>query len=210
MRRNLVGMMTAFALAAVAAAPAVAQETGTPIYKAPYRSFQNYELGLSLSFPNGRDVGVEGFYTYGSGANDFGLRGGFVSGNDITQIVAGGNFRTRLISYSDKFPLDGALTVGAGFQVGDGPDILMIPVGLSLGRRFRLEGSSTTFTPYVHPIIAPVFGNNIGGFDDDNDILFALGLGVDMKFNRSLSARVSGGVGDDLFEGIGFGLAWAH
>jgi opacity protein-like surface antigen len=210
MRRNLVGMIAALALAAAAAAPAAAQETGTAMYKAPYRAFRDYEIGAALTFPTVGDVGVEGFYTYGSGTNDFGLRGGFVSGNDVTRIVGGGNFRTRLISYSDKFPLDGALTVGAGFQVGDGPDVLMIPVGLSLGRRFQLEGSRTTFTPYVHPIIAPVFGSDIGGLDDDSDIQFALGLGVDIKFTRTFSGRISGGVGDDLFEGIGFGLAWTH
>jgi hypothetical protein len=30
-------------------APAAAQETGTPVFSAPYRAFSSHELGLSLS-----------------------------------------------------------------------------------------------------------------------------------------------------------------
>jgi hypothetical protein len=104
------------------------------------------------------------------------------------------------VSYSESFPLDGALTVGFGANVGDGDDAYLIPVGVSLGRRFELENSNTTFTPYAHPVIVPVFG---GG---NSDVNFALGLGVDVRFSRTFAARVSGGIGD--IEGVGLSLTY--
>ncbi len=47
------------------------------------------------------------------------------------RILLGGNFRTRVLSYSESFPLDGALTVGAGLNVGDGDDLIYLPVGFT-------------------------------------------------------------------------------
>ena len=62
--------------------PSAAQETGTPIFKAPYRAFDNHEFGASLSDPGeGVSLALEGFYRYGKDANDFSLRGGFADLN---------------------------------------------------------------------------------------------------------------------------------
>jgi hypothetical protein len=106
------------------------------------------------------------------------------------------------VSYSESFPLDGALTVGFGTNLGDGPDLFFLPVGISLGRRFELEGSKTTFTPYAHPVIVPTFGSG------DDDVNFALGLGVDIRFSQSWSVRASGGLGD--IEGVGVSLTYVR
>jgi opacity protein-like surface antigen len=210
MRRNLCGGILVLTLLAGAAGSAAAQETGTPIFKAPYRAFDNHEFGASFSDPGeGVSFALEGFYRYGRGQNDFSLRGGFedlddsVNGVDIdggTRLLVGGDFRTQILSYSESFPLDGALTVGLGANVGDGPDSYYIPVGVSLGRRFDLENSSTTFVPYAHPVIVPRFG----GGDDDVD--FALGLGVDIRFSQQWAIRASGGLGD--IEGVGISVAY--
>ena len=51
-----------------------AQETGTPVFKAPYRAFTSWELGVSLSDPKGASWALEGFYSFGNGPNDFGIR----------------------------------------------------------------------------------------------------------------------------------------
>jgi hypothetical protein len=180
-----------------------AQETGTPIFKAPYRAFASHEFGASLSDPgSAADFALEGFYSYGRGNNDFGIRGGFADGAGTldTRYLLGGSFRTRVVSYSESFPLDGALTVGLGTQMGDGPDLFFLPVGVSLGRRFELEGSKTTFTPYVHPVIVPTFGSG------DDDVNFAFGLGVDVRFSDSWAVRASGGLGD--LEGVGLSLTY--
>jgi hypothetical protein len=174
------------------------------MFMAPYRAFTNHEFGVAFSDPgSAASYALEGFYSYGRGSNDFGLRAGFENpeGAGDTRLLLGGNFRTRVLSYSESFPLDGALTVGAGLNIGDGDDLIYLPVGVSLGRRFELEGSKTTFTPYVHPTVIPVLGASGG-----SDVGFALGLGVDLRFSQSLAVRVSGGVGD--LEGVGIGLTY--
>ena len=203
MRRNVFGGILVLALLAVVAGSSSAQETGTPIFKAPYRAFTSHEVGVSLSDPGeGISLALEGFYRYGKDANDFSIRGGFadLNGSGGTRLLVGGDFRTQVVSYSESFPLDGSLTLGIGANVGDGPDAYYIPVGISLGRRFELEGSNTTFVPYAHPVIVPTFG---GG---DSQVNFALGLGVDIRFSESWAVRASGGIGD--IEGVGISVAY--
>ena len=203
MRHNLCGGILALAMLAGAAGTASAQETGTPIFKAPYRAFDSHEFGVSLSDPGkGASLALEGFYRYGRGANDFSVRGGFLdrTGSGGTRVLLGGDFRTQVLSYSESFPLDGSLTLGLGGQIGDGTDTYFIPVGISLGRRFDLEGSKTTFVPYAHPVIVPTFG---GG---NSDVNFALGLGVDIRFSEQWAIRASGGLGD--IDGVGVSVAY--
>ena len=202
MRRSICQAVLAVAVLAGGATEASAQETGTPIFKAPYRAFENHEFGASLSDAEGIDFALEGFYRYGRGSNDFSVRAGFadVEGGGDAAFLIGGDFRTSIVTYSDAFPLDGALTLGVGGIFGEGDDRFLIPVGVSLGRRFDLEDSETTFIPYVHPVIVPSFGG------DDSDVDFALGLGVDIRFSESLAIRASGGLGD--IEGVGISLAY--
>lgn len=200
MRRSVCGGILVLALLAGSAASVAAQQTGTPVFRAPYRAFESHEFGGSLSDPEGASVALEGFYRYGKGQNDFGLRGGFAdSDGSDTIFLLGGDFRTQIVNYSETFPLDGALTVGFGGIFGEGDDVFLLPVGISLGRRFDVEGSSTTFVPYVHPNIVPTFG----GADD---VQFALGLGVDVRFSERWAVRASGGLGD--IEGVGVSVAY--
>jgi hypothetical protein len=206
MRPSFCGGLLVAVVIALSATGAAAQETGTPMFKAPYRAFTSHEFGAAFSDPGeGVSFALEGFYSYGRGANDFGLRAGFADpeGPGDTRLLFGGDFRARILSYSESFPLDGALTVGVGANVGDGDDLIYLPVGISLGRRFELEGSNTTFTPYAHPTLVPVLGA-AGG----DDVGFALGLGVDMRFSRDWSLRVSGGIGD--LEGVGIAATYVR
>lgn len=190
-------------LIAGSAASAVAQETGTPIFKAPYRAFENHEFGASISDP-GEGVGfaLEGFYRYGRGQHDFSARAGFADVNGSgTAFLIGGDFRTQVLSYSETFPMDGALTLGFGGILGEGDDVWLLPIGVSLGRRFDVEGSSTTFVPFVHPTIIPTFGGT-------DDVQFALGLGVDLRLSERWAVRASGGLGD--IEGVGISVAYVR
>ena len=204
MRRNLCGGILALALLAGAAGTSAAQETGTPIFKAPYRAFTSHEFGVSLSDPGeGVSLALEGFYRYGSGANDFSLRGGFADLN-------GSGRHPRPASAATSAPRSSA-TARASRSTARSPsasaptsatarDAYYIPVGISLGRRFELEGSNTIFVPYAHPVIVPTFG---GG---DSDVNFALGLGVDIRFSEQWAIRASGGLGD--IEGVGVSVAY--
>ena len=164
---NFGGLLVAVGVA-LSANGLAAQETGTPIFKAPYRAFTSHEFGVSLSDPgSGVSYALEGFYRYGHGPYDLSIRGGWARLNSsvngaptpcCTRYLVGGDFRAQLIQYSESFPLDGALTVGVGANVGSGEDTYYVPVGISVGRRFELEGSNTIFVPYAHPVIVPTFG----------------------------------------------------
>jgi opacity protein-like surface antigen len=202
MRRSLFGGVALLALLSLPTAAAFAQETGTPNFKSPYRAFAEHEFGASFSDYEAVSGAFEGFYTYGRGQNDFGVRAGFAdpSGEGDTRFVLGGNFRTQVLRYSESFPLDGALTLGLGGNIGDGDDVFFLPVGITLGRAFNVEGSNTTFVPYVHPVLVPTFG----GASDD--VEFALGLGVNVALSERWAVRASGGLGD--IEGIGLSVAY--
>ena len=202
MRRSLCGGILVLVLLAASAGTSVAQETGTPVFKAPYRAFESYEFGASFSDYEAVSGALEGFYTYGSGKNDFGLRAGIAdpSGEGDTRLLLGGSFRSRIVEYSESFPLDGSLTVGLGTNLGSGDDFFLVPIGITLGRKFDMEGSNTSFIPYVHPVLVPVFGSG------DSDVEFALGLGVDIRFSERWAVRASGGIGD--IEGVGISVAY--
>jgi hypothetical protein len=190
-----------FAVAAFLAVPLAAQSTGTPVFSAPYRAFKTNELGVSLSDPGGPGWALEGFYHRGWRKFDVGFRGGFLdTKGGPTLVLVGADFRARVLSYSQSFPLDGAVTLGLGGNFGGGQSIGILPIGISLGRRVQLEGSKTSFVPYVHPVLSPTFGNGGG------DVLFTLGLGVDISFTQTLDLRVNGGLGD--LDGVSLSVAF--
>jgi hypothetical protein len=176
-----------------------AQSTSTPAFLAPYRSFNRLEFGGTLSDP-GAGFALEGFYRFGHKRYDLGFRAGFQDpGPGSSNFLAGVDFRTRVIDHTSDFPLDGAFTAGVGGSFGNGASQGYIPIGLSLGRRVQLEDSNVEFVPYIHPVLTPSFG------DAASDVLFGLGLGVDMTFNKRFDLRVSGGLGD--YSGIAISFA---
>lgn len=199
MRGKLLGVMVGLTL--LVSGEAAAQTVGTPVFMAPYRAFTKYEFGGYISDPSGADWALEGFYRYGWNKNDVGFRLGVVDAGDTDRLLAGVDFRSRLVSHSESFPLDGALTLGLGGAFGDG-SVFYIPVGFSLGRRLDLENSKVSFVPYVQPTLTPVFGSG------DSDLLFTLGLGVDVRVAAQLDLRFTAGLGDQ--DGIGFGISFLH
>ena len=192
-----------FLALALAASPLAAQETGTPVFMAPYRAFQQQEFGVMFSDPGIGDWALEGEYGFGFGVYDIVLTGGDLDRADGGAATLGASLRSRIITASDKFPLDGALTIGAGTVLGEGSDAFWVPIGLSLGRRVELENSTTSFVPYIQPFLAPrVQSGEEGALD------VGVGLGVDIRFGKTFDVRVSGGLGD--IDGVAVGLVWVH
>jgi hypothetical protein len=179
-----------------------AQATGTTTFNAPYRAFTRSEFGILLSFPSGGGTAFEGAYRMASGRFDIGFKGGMFnpSGADDAELLLGAEARQRVITHTTDFPLDGALILGAGGNFGSGHSRLIIPVGLSLGRRLDTE-TNISIVPYVQPTMLVTVN---GG----SDVLFALGLGVDFRLSRVFDARLSAGLGD--VEGVSIGAVWVH
>ena len=201
MRRSVI---VGLALALVAADVASAQTLGTPIFQGPYRGFQRGEFMAAISDPGeGTSIALEAEYRFVPQRNfDVGFQAGYADGDNggINLFSFGGDIRFPIVRASETFPLDGSLTAGLGLIFGEN-DFFggLIPLGATLGRRVLLEGSQTSFVPWVHPVIAPAFG-------DIDDAQFGVGLGVDIAFTPRFDLRVSGALGD--YEGVGVGLAW--
>lgn len=198
MRTTIAATLT---LALAATAPATAQSTGTPSYNAPHRAFSKHEFGGTLSFSEGDVTGVEGQYRFGSGTWDVGLRGGFVDAPGATDVVLGASGRVRVLTHTEQFPFDGAFIIGGGTREFEN---LIVPVGLSLGRRLDLEGSEVSIVPYAQPTLFMVFDDN----DFNDTVNIALGFGADFRLSRLFDLRVSVSVGD--VEGIAFSAVWVH
>jgi len=181
-----------------------AQATGVPSYNAPYRAFTRSEFGAVLSFPDGGGTAFEGAYRMASGKFDLGFRGGIYSpgGGGDSRLLLGAEARQRVVTHTEDFPLDGALILGIGGQFASGDAVLIVPVGLSLGRRVEPKDSKISIVPYVQPTGFLVAGSGT------SDFLFALGLGADFRLSPKFDARISAGLGD--LEGVSLGFVWVH
>src|SRR5690349_1838386 len=188
--RRLAILMAGLSLVTTAGS-AAAQATGMPSFNAPYRAFAKSEVGATLDFPNGGGTGLEGMYRFGYQQFDVGLRGGafFPGGGASNVFLIGAEGRERVISHSDQFPLDGAFILGVGGQFVSGGSALIVPAGLSLGRRLDVEGSQVSIVPYVQPTLFLISGSG------NTNLRFDLGLGGDFRLSKVFDARVSVGVG---------------
>lgn len=179
------------------------QATGTSSFNAPYRAFERSEIGLVITFPNGGSTAFEGVYRMASRRFDFGFRAGILDGQGGDAVfLLGAEGRQRVITHNADFPLDGALIVGLGGRFVSGNSLMLLPVGLSLGRRIDVEGSQVSIVPYVQPTLTLTFG------DGGGDPLFTLGLGGDFRLTKRFDARISAGIGD--LEGVSIAAVWVH
>ena len=203
MRRHAAVLALASLLGA-APVCAAAQATGTTTFNAPYRAFVRSEIGVSLSFPNGGGTALEGAYRIASHGFDLGFKAGFLnpSAAGNTVLLLGAEARQRVITHTIDFPLDGAVIVGVGGNFVSGASQLIIPVGLSLGRRVDPRGSTVSIVPYVQPTMYIRAGSATP------HVLFTLGLGGDFRLSRVFDARISAGLGDS--EGVSIGAVWVH
>lgn len=183
---------------------ALAQTTGMPSFNAPYRAFARHEAGVIVSFPNG-GTGFEGEYRFGYQTFDVGLRGGVWDPGALSDAVVllGVEGRSRVITHTEQFPLDGAIVVGVGGWIISNANTVIIPAGLSLGRRIDLKNSPVKITPYAEPALFLTAGSN-----QDTQVNFAFGFGGDFKLSPQFDVRVSVGLGD--IEGVSVGAVWVR
>jgi hypothetical protein len=196
--------LIAIAALVASAGTAAAQTTGTASFNAPYRAFEKYEFGGTLSFNDNDVTGVEGQIRFGYKAFDIGARGGmaFTSGDDA--VLLGIEGRGRVLTHSEQFPVDGAIIVGFGAAF-DGGSVFNIPVGLSLGRRVDIENSEISIIPYLQPTLNMVFGDT----PDPPEFGFGTGFGLDARLSRFFDVRVSAGLGTDwAIEGFAVSAVW--
>jgi hypothetical protein len=199
------------AVLALAAAPAGAQAFAYPSFQTPRVAQREFNFGVADA-----DGATSLLFQWreGSGSrNQLSLDVGFADTDLDGAFFLGGQFGRQLTTSNASMPFDLMLTVGANVaRVDFGPDsrsVLRIPVGVSAGRVFPLEGGMS-ITPFVHPRLVIARCGDCGLADDTN-IGLEFDLGGEFKFNPAFAVRLSASMGDDdIFNGDSFGvsLAW--
>lgn len=211
MRRSpLRSLLTAAAVGAALIAPVVTAGAQTlyPSFQPPIIVNREYNVAVADG-----DVGTSLLFQWREGWSpvsqlsfEAGVLDPDAEGADV-QLLLGGTYARQLARASTDMPLDLLLTAGANAIVGDNFG-LEIPVGISVGHRFPLEGG-LALTPYLHPRVALQYCNDCGpGGDSDTDLGVAFDLGANFEVSPRLSLRASFLFGDDDADAIGFGLAW--
>jgi hypothetical protein len=201
-------LTSSLALLALAAPArqAAAQSWFTPSFQPPTVSSRDYTAAV------GANAGTSAIFQWREGldpSSHFGVEGGLVDtdGDGGTKLLLGGHYAYQLARARADQPLDLLLTAGAGLAVGDGPDLFRIPVGVSVGHRFPLEGG-LAITPYVHPRLSLDFYNGARNGDGGSDLSIDFDLGASFEITPQLALRgslvLSGGrASDDVGFGIG-------
>jgi hypothetical protein len=123
------------------------------------------------------------------------------------KLLLGGGYARQLNRASNDLPLDLFLTAGAYVALTD-PTVFQIPVGISAGHRFDLDGG-LALTPYIHPRLALSYCSDCGpGNDSDSDLDVVFDLGANFEVSPRLSLRAAVAFGGDRNDAIGFALAW--
>jgi hypothetical protein len=185
-------VISVFAIAATATG-AAAQATGNPSFLAPVAPFTESEMGVVVSMFSPSGVAYEGVYRYRDpeGAADLTARGGAFEHTGTTQrsMLLGLELRKQLTQPGDRFPLDMAFIAGIGGRVREEAAAFMVPIALSLGKRWHI-GESLRLTPYVQPTVIVRYGTAVR-----SETLGALGMGTDISLDGFLDLRVNLGVG---------------
>lgn len=209
--RSVRHALSAVAVAGVALVAATdtlsAQAWVYPSFQPPYVVGREYH-GLVADGDNGAGTSLVFQWREGLSARaQFSLDVGLADpdGGDARFLIGGGyGYQLNRAEANPELPLDLLFTAGAYGNFGDGITMLRIPVGVSIGRRFPLEGQMA-ITPYLHPRVALTVCNDCA---DETDVNVNFDFGADFEVTRSLSIRGSIMLGGDDEEAFGIGLAW--
>lgn len=215
MKKNRLPALVTAALAAaigVFSQSAGAQAYSYPSFQLPTVSNRDYTAGIAAS------KGTVAFFQWREGINNdwhFSLDGGLgdPEGRDNNLIVFGGAYAgVQLLRATGDQPLDLLLTGGAGIALGSGQTTLRMPIGVSLGHRFPLEGG-LALTPYVHPRVSlDVCSSCTARNNDNTELSLNFDTGVNFEVNPKFAIRLAASFsGSDLIgrnDSFAVGINW--
>ena len=182
-----------------------AQAWSYPSFQPPRITPREYNFGLATADGGGTSLLFQWREQSGPVTQfsfDIGLAD--PEGDSDVIIFGGAGLSRKLGNATSEVPIDFLFTAGVYLAVGDN-FFFRLPVGLSLGHRFDLDGMA--LTPYLHPRLSLDFCDDCGG----NDIGLNFDLGVNFEITRTVAIRAAALFGgSDTFDGDGFGvsLAW--
>lgn len=200
----------ALALLVATAAGAGAQAWNYPSFQQPRITPREYNFGIA----DGGDAGTAFLFQWREGVTprdqlslDVGIADPNCTGCD-NKLLVGGQFGHQLTTANAQMPFDMLFTAGVDGAFGGGYTLMRIPVGLSIGHRFPLEGGMA-ITPYAHPRVSFDFCSQCG---NNSDVSLNFDIGANFDFSPQFALRVSA-----LFNGsdylardnaFGISLAW--
>lgn len=142
------------------------------------------------------------------------LEGGLADPKGPTDplLFFGGGLARELVRATGDQPLDLLFTAGAGASFGGAGTTVRLPVGVSLGHRFELDGGMA-LTPYMHPRVSLDVCSRCGvDRERRSTVSLNFDLGAQWQVNRQFgvigAVSVSGSdafTNDDTFS---LGLRW--
>lgn len=207
-------LRAAFAAAAFAAASttAQAQAANYPAFELP--RIENRAFNFAVA--DGEDWGTQLLFQWREGVSprmQLGLDAGFGDPDGFdSYMFIGGNLGYQLMASNANMPFDMMLTAGINGAFSDPLDVIRIPVGVSVGHRFDLEGPMA-ITPFAHPrLIIDHCSEDCFGPDDATDFGLGFDIGADFAFNPQASVRfaisLSNGELFDEQDSFGLGFVW--
>lgn len=145
----------------------------------------------------------------------FGLDAGLYDAstrNSRASLFVAGNLGYDLLRAAGDQPLDLLLTAGAGASFGNDRTTVRLPIGISMGHRFELDGDMAV-TPFVHPRLSiDVCSSCSSRAGSQSDVSLNFDVGGNLEITRLLSLRVAALFsGADQYGGgdaIAVGLTW--
>ncbi len=208
-RLRRVIVTAAAAVALLAAREGRAQAWAYPSFQPPTLTSREFNFGIADAGNAGTSALFqwrEGFGLKSQFSLDVGLADPEARGLDNV-LFLGGQYAYQLAKSSADVPLDFLLTAGAGFAFGN-KTTLRVPVGVSIGHRFPLDGT-VALTPYVHPRISLDFCGGCTG--DESQLGINFDIGANLELTRVLAIRGTAFFGgSDRFgeDGLGLSLVW--
>lgn len=209
-RTSTVALLTGGALTLVTPTAARAQAWFYPSFQVPTTVDRDYTFGVVAAggadflFQWREQVTLGSQLSFEAGLAD-------PRGRSNTKVFVGGQYARELLRETADQPLDILFTAGAGIAVGDGPDQLRVPVGVSVGHTFPLDGD-ISITPYVHPraSIDVITGQRPDGVDRAK-VSLDFDLGGSLTLTQQLALRASVLIsGNDIASDAGFGIALTY
>ncbi len=167
-----------------------AQAFNYPSLQLPTASTRDYTAGIA----GGR--GTTAFFQWreraGEGAQ-FSLDAGIADpqGRSDLLLFVGVSGGKELLRATDEQPLDLMGTAGAGIAFGGGTTLLRVPVGVSIGHTFPVEGGMSV-TPYVHPRISlDVCGDCTVSKGSRSSVGLDFDLGANLQVNQRFALRLA-------------------
>lgn len=205
--------------AALGAAAFAAVSSTVQAQAANYPAFEVPRIesrALNFAVADGDDWGTQLLFQWREGVSprmQLGLDAGFGDPEGFdSYMFLGGNLGYQLTRSNASMPLDVMLTAGINGAFSDPIDVIRVPVGVSVGHRFDLDGAMS-ITPFAHPrLIIDHCSEDCFGVDDATDFGLGFDIGADFAFNPQAAIRfaisLSNGELFDDQDSFGLGFVW--